>query len=61
MRDTDRARERVAVRITPAVWRAEVERLAPRSRARVAAERERRPMEDLGIEPRQAALAAAPK
>jgi hypothetical protein len=37
--------ERVAVLIDAEVWREEVERLDPRSSARVAAERERRKLE----------------
>lgn len=40
---------RVAVRIDPEVWREEVERLDERSPARIAAERERRRLEEAGI------------
>jgi hypothetical protein len=41
--------ERVAVLIDPEIWREEVERLDPRSSARVAAERERRKLELEGV------------
>ena len=44
-----RDRGRVAVRIDPDVWREEVERLDPRSPARIAAERERRHLGEQGI------------
>ncbi len=44
-----RGSRRVPVVIDPGVWREEVERLTPRSSARVAAERERRRLESDGI------------
>jgi hypothetical protein len=44
---SSRGARRVAVMIDPRVWREEVERLDPRSAARIAAERERR---RLGVE-----------
>jgi hypothetical protein len=47
--DADRDAISVAVRILPAVWREEVERLDNRSAGRVAAERERRALEQAGI------------
>lgn len=40
---------RVAVRIEASVWREEVERFAPRSTARIAAQRERNTLEQIGI------------
>lgn len=40
---------RVAVRIEASVWREEVERYAPRSPARIAAQRERNTLEQIGI------------
>lgn len=40
---------RVAVRIEASVWREEVERFAPRSPARIAAQRERNTLERIGI------------
>jgi hypothetical protein len=40
---------RVAVRISPDVWREEVQRFNERSRARVAAERERQRLEEDGL------------
>jgi len=55
MPTSDRDRLRVAVRVDPEVWRDEVERLAPRSPARIAAERERDQLEH-----RASAIAAAP-
>ena len=44
-----RGARRVAVMIDPRVWREEVERLDPRSAARIAAERERRNLEADGV------------
>jgi hypothetical protein len=41
---------RVAVRIDPEVWRDEVERFSARSTARIAAERERLPLQEHGLE-----------
>jgi hypothetical protein len=40
---------RIAVRIDPDVWREEVARLDPRSPARIAAQRERRQLEEQGV------------
>ena len=47
------ARTRIAVRIDELVWHEEVERFNPRSRARIAAERERAGLEESGVELRQ--------
>lgn len=44
-----RGAARFAVRVSAAIWREEVERFAVRSPARVAAERERRRLEDDGL------------
>lgn len=44
-----RGADRVAVSIDPLVWREEVERLDPRSGARIAAERERQRLESEGV------------
>ena len=44
-----RGETKVAVRIDPGVWREEVERLDARSLARIAAERERRDLEETGV------------
>ena len=44
-----RGETKVAVRIDPGVWREEVERLDARSPARIAAERERRDLEETGV------------
>lgn len=49
MPTSDPAGERVAVRINPDIWREEVERFDQRSRARIAAERERRKLEEVGV------------
>jgi len=46
-------RARIGVRISQDVWLEEVERLHPRSPARVAAERERRRLESEGLEIRE--------
>jgi hypothetical protein len=40
---------RIPVRISPRVWQEEVERLTPRSPARIAAERDRRRLEAAGL------------
>lgn len=44
-----RGETKVAVRIDPGAWREEVERLDARSPARIAAERERRDLEETGV------------
>ena len=44
-----RGATRVAVRISPEVWREEVERFDDRSRSRTAGERERRRLEEEGV------------
>jgi hypothetical protein len=46
-----RPADRVAVRIEASVWAEEVERFAPRSPARVAAQRERKRLDQVGISP----------
>lgn len=49
MNQRGRDAERVAVRILPAVWQEEVERLNARSPARIAAERERHTLQHDGV------------
>ncbi len=49
MATSGRGARRVAVRISPGVWREEVERFDQRSRARAAAERERRRLDRDGL------------
>lgn len=49
MQPSGRRAARIAVRISPAIWREEVERLNARSFARVAAERERKRLEHDGV------------
>lgn len=49
MATAGRGARRVAVRISPEVWREEVERFDDRSRPRTAAERERRRLERDGV------------
>lgn len=49
MSTSDRQPVRVAVKVDPDVWREEVERLSPRSRARSSAERERPRPESQGV------------
>ena len=49
MPTSGRGARRVAVLISPRVWRAEVERFEPRAHARLAAERERRRLASDGL------------
>lgn len=49
MATSGRGARRVAVRISPTVWREEVERFSQRAGARVAAERARRRLEEDGL------------